>query len=167
MKLLSPVWLFATTLVKTCHSQIRQTMQSLRLSPLKVLADSTITCAWMFRCFSQVWLCAVLWTAAGQAPLSMGFSREEFWSGVPCPPPRDLSNPGIEPTFLKSPTLAGGFFTTKAPGKPTILQYPLLNMNFYDKIKCIHLCHLKPLVTYPLQFLLLCNSSQMNPTLVE
>ena len=54
------------------------------------------------------------WTVARQAPLSMGFSRQEYWSGVPCLPPGDLSNPGIEPISLMSPVLAGGFFTTSA-----------------------------------------------------
>jgi len=55
-----------------------------------------------------------LWTRACQAPLSMGFSRQEYWSGLPCPPPGDLPNPGLEPTSLKSPALAGRFFTTSA-----------------------------------------------------
>ena len=45
----------------------------------------------------------------------MGFSKQEYWNGVSCPPPRDLSNPGIEPTYLTSPALAGRFFTTSAP----------------------------------------------------
>ena len=45
----------------------------------------------------------------------MGFPRQEYWSGLPFPPPGDLSDPGIEPA---SPTLAGGFFTTEPPGKP-------------------------------------------------
>ena len=49
-----------------------------------------------------------------QAPLSMGFSRQEHWSGLPFPSPGDLTNPGIEPT---SPALAGEFFTTEPPGK--------------------------------------------------
>ena len=47
-----------------------------------------------------------------QAPLSMGFSRQEYWSGLPCPPPEDLPDPGIELESLTSPALAGGFFTT-------------------------------------------------------
>ena len=47
-----------------------------------------------------------------QAPLSLGFSRQEYWSGLPLPPPRDLSNSGIEPVSLMSPALTGGFFTT-------------------------------------------------------
>ena len=54
------------------------------------------------------------WTVAHQAPLSMGFSMQEYWSGLPFPPPRDLPNPGIEPMSLTSPALAGRFFTTSA-----------------------------------------------------
>ena len=67
---------------------------------------------------SCVRLFATPWTAACQAPLSMGFSRQEYWSGLPCPPPGDLPNPGIEPVSLMSPALAGGFFTTVQSGKP-------------------------------------------------
>ena len=51
---------------------------------------------------------------APQAPLSMGFSRQEHWGGLPCSSPRDLPNPMIKPTSLKHPELAGGFFTTSA-----------------------------------------------------
>ena len=57
-----------------------------------------------------------LWTVAFQAPLSMGFSRQECWSGFPCPPPGDLPDPGMEPVSLVSPALAGGFFTAAPPG---------------------------------------------------
>ena len=49
-----------------------------------------------------------------QAPLSMGFSRQEYWGGLSCLPPGDLPDPGIEPLPLMSPALAGGFFTTSA-----------------------------------------------------
>ena len=49
-----------------------------------------------------------------QAPLSMGFSRQEYWSGLPFPSPGDLPNPGIEPKSRKSPPLSGRFFTTSA-----------------------------------------------------
>ena len=65
-------------------------------------------------CFSHVWLFVTLWTVACQAPLSMGFSRQEYWSGLPCPPPEDLPDPGIEPSSFMTPALAGGFFTTSA-----------------------------------------------------
>ena len=54
------------------------------------------------------------WTIAPQAPLSMGFSRQEYWSGLPLPSPRDLPDPGIKARSLVSPALAGGFFTTRA-----------------------------------------------------
>ena len=63
---------------------------------------------------SCVRLLAALWTIICQAPLSMGFSRQEYWSGLPCPPPGDLPTPGMEPMPLKSPALAGGFFTARA-----------------------------------------------------
>ena len=60
---------------------------------------------------------ATLWTVAHRAPLSMDFSRQEYWSRLPCPPPGDLPNPGIKLASLTSPALAGGFFTTP-PEKP-------------------------------------------------
>ena len=63
---------------------------------------------------SHVQLCATPWTVARQALLSMGFSRQEYWSGLPCPPPGDLPSPGMEPTSPLSPALAGGFLTTRA-----------------------------------------------------
>ena len=60
---------------------------------------------------------------AHQAPLSMGFSRQECWSGLPFPSPGDLPNPGIEPM---SPVLACGFFTTEPPAKPKGVSLALL-----------------------------------------
>ena len=60
-------------------------------------------------CFSHVQLLETLWPVTRQAPLSMGFFRQEYWSGLPFSPPEDLPHPGIEPM---SPALAGGFFTT-------------------------------------------------------
>ena len=67
---------------------------------------------------SRVRLFATPWTVAHQAPPLMGFSRQEYWSGLPFPSPGDLLDPGIEPASLECPTLAGGFFTTVPPGKP-------------------------------------------------
>ena len=64
--------------------------------------------------FSRVRLCVTPEMAAHQAPLSMGFSRQEYWSGLPCPPPRDLSDPGMKLVSLMSSALAGGFFSTSA-----------------------------------------------------
>ena len=60
----------------------------------------------------RVQLCATLWTVAHQAPLSMGFSSQQYWSGLPCPPPGDLPDPGMERASIMSPALAVGFFTT-------------------------------------------------------
>ena len=62
-------------------------------------------------------------TAACQAPLSMGFLRLEYWSGLPVPPPGDLPNPGIEPRSPVPPALAGGFFTTELPGSFPVNQF--------------------------------------------
>ena len=70
---------------------------------------------WVLSQFSCVQFFATLWTAARQTPLSMGFSRQEYWSGLPFLPPGDLPDPGIEPT---SPALAGRFFIAEPPGKP-------------------------------------------------
>ena len=72
-------------------------------------------CVCMLSGFSHVPLFATLWTVALQAPLSMGFSRQEYWSELPCPSPGDLPHPGIKPV---SPSLAGGFFTAEPPGEP-------------------------------------------------
>ena len=66
------------------------------------------------RSFSRVQLFVIPWTAARQAPLSLGFSRQEYWNGLPFPPLGDFPDPGIKPGSLISPVLAGGFFTTSA-----------------------------------------------------
>ena len=66
------------------------------------------------RMFSHVCLFATAWTTAHQAPLSIGFSRQEYWSGVPIPPLGNLPNPGIGTASFMFPALAGGFFTTSA-----------------------------------------------------
>ena len=68
--------------------------------------------ACMLSHFSCVWLFTTLWTLARQAPLSMGFSRQGYWRGLPLPTPGDLPNPGIKPVSLMSPALTGSFFTT-------------------------------------------------------
>ena len=83
--------------------------------PLKVdLASGA--CAQLL---SRVGLSEALWTVAHQPPLSMGFSRQEHWSGLPFPPPGDLANPGIEPASPASPALAGGFF----PAEPSEISF--------------------------------------------
>ena len=75
------------------------------------------------QCSSLCLLCLVQllvtpWTVAHQAPLSTGFSRQEYWSGLPFLPLGDLPDSGIERISLASPALAGRFFTTEPPGKP-------------------------------------------------
>ena len=72
-------------------------------------------CVSMLSCFSYVQFFVTLWTVAHQAPLFMGFSRKEYWNGLPCPPPGHLSNPGIEPRF---PVLQVDSLLSKPPGKP-------------------------------------------------
>ena len=59
------------------------------------------------------------WTIACQAPLFMGFPRPEYWSGLPSPSAGDLLDPGIKPGSPVSPVLAGRFFSTEPPGKPS------------------------------------------------
>ena len=81
-----------------------------------------IHCACEPSCFSCICLIATSQTIAHQAPLSMGFSRQKCWSGLPFPSPGDLPDPGMEPT---APALAGGFFTTELPRKLTF-PYPHL-----------------------------------------
>ena len=67
---------------------------------------------------SHVLLFVTPWTAAHQAPLSMRVSKQEYWSGLPFPPPGDLPDPGTEPLSPTCSALAGRFFTTELPGKP-------------------------------------------------
>ena len=69
-------------------------------------------CGCMLSHFSRVQLFSTPWTVAYQAPLSMGFSRQEYWSGLPSPPPGDLPHSGIEPASLMFPALEGRFFAT-------------------------------------------------------
>ena len=74
--------------------------------------------AWMSnKLLSHVWLCVTLWTVACQTPLSMGFSRQEYWSGLPYRPPRYVPDPGIEPISIISPALAGRIFTISTTWK--------------------------------------------------
>ena len=70
--------------------------------------------------------CPTPWTVARQAPLSLGFSRQEYWSGLPSPPPGNLPYSEINPKSPRSPALAlaGRFFTTAPAGKPQYLVCP-------------------------------------------
>ena len=71
--------------------------------------------------FSHVQLFVTPWTVAYQAPLSMGFSKQEYWSGLPCPPSRGSSQPRNPIRVSCIFCITGGFFTTEPPGKPTTL----------------------------------------------
>ena len=75
------------------------------------------------------------------ALLSMGFSRKEYWSGLPFPPPGDLPNPGIEPASPASPALAELFFTAQPPGKPLISgRAGILKLDFSNPIRALRHC---------------------------
>ena len=73
-----------------------------------------LACRWAKSLQSGLTFLRPPWTATHQAPLSMGFCRQEYWSGVPHPSPRDCPHPGIELSSLISPAWAGGFFTTRS-----------------------------------------------------
>ena len=64
------------------------------------------------------WRGVTLWTVVYQVSLSLGFSRQDCWSGLPSTPPGDLPNLGMEPVSLMSPALAGGFLPLAPPGNP-------------------------------------------------
>ena len=87
------------------------------LSTASTSADFLLTC--VLSRFSRVRLFVTLWAVARQAPLSMGFSKQEYWSGLQFPSPGDLSNPGIEPRSLVS---ASRFFTTSATWETLISE---------------------------------------------
>ena len=97
--------------------EIRQVtfMLTACLYVLHVCADELYVCVCVLRRFSPVQLCATLWTGACQAPVSLGFPRQEYWSGLPCAPPGDLPNPGIEP---RSPTLQAVSLLSEPSKKP-------------------------------------------------
>ena len=85
----------------------------------------------MLSCFSHIQLCVTLWTVAHQAALSMGFSRQEHWSGLPCPPSGDLANPGIECRSLMPPALAGGFITTGTTFEAQLVYTGVIQISVY------------------------------------
>ena len=104
--LLSPFSWYKKTLLKMANS-------------LLVQVSEWLTCVRVCL-LSPVWLSATPWTGAHQAPLSMGFSKQDYWSGLSFPTPGDLPRPEMEPA---SSTLAGRHFTTLPPGKPEWLPY--------------------------------------------
>ena len=94
--------------------------ESLRYAPetITLLIDCVCVCVSMCVSRSVVTDSVTPWTVTRQAPLSMGFPKQEYWSGLPFPPLGDLPGPQTELTSPVSPALAGRFFTTESPGKP-------------------------------------------------
>ena len=84
----------------------------IRKAAFSIIYKCKVKC--VLKHLSCVWLIVMLWMVACQAPLYMGFSRQEYWNALPYPPPGDLPNPGVEPTSLTFPASAGAFFTTSA-----------------------------------------------------
>ena len=106
----------------------------------------TYVWVWKYRrcCCAPAQSCplfATPWTVALQASLSMGFSRQEYWSGLPFPSPGDLPNPEIETVSIASPTLEGRFFTTVPPGKP--INIYILKLYIYIICKYIYIIYVK------------------------
>ena len=91
--------------------------------------------------FSRVQLYATLWTVACQAPLCMGFSRQEYLSGLPCPSPRESSQPRMEPMSLTTPVLAGRFFSRASfvaqlvKNLPAVLETWVLSLGWEDPLE--------------------------------
>ena len=88
---------------------------------------------------SRVRLFVTLWTVARQAPPSMGFSRQEYWSGLPFPSPGDLPNPGIEPG---SPALQADALSSEPPGKPQPKQHRRVLFFFFTLFLALIICRL-------------------------
>ena len=139
-----------------------------RASVAKIISSNSITIAfrrclalillnmglYMYICvcvlshFGYVWLFATLWTVVPQAPLSTGFSRQEYWSGVPFPPPGDLPDLGIKSASLKSPALAGGFFTSSTTWEAPKYWY-ICTSRFF----CAFINHMHMYMWTPMNFL--------------
>ena len=115
----------------------------------------------VFSCFSHAWLFATLWTVAHHSSLSIRFFRQEYCSGLPCPPPGGLPDPEMEPASLRSSALAGGTFTTRAiiytepnklwyatdemwsgitNGQMKTLECPLMSMKRVNGMEAINKC---------------------------
>ena len=90
-----------------CNIQLKSVIHTSQFFYNHSISVKECVCAHLL---SRVQLFVTLWTIPCQAPLSMGFSRQKYWSGLPCPLPGDLPDSGIKPMSLKSPALASGFF---------------------------------------------------------
>ena len=101
--------------------------------------------------FSHVQLFATPWTVAHQTPLSMEFSRQEYWGGLPCPSPVVLPNPGIKPGSFMSSALMGGFFTTSTPWKPNVvlLLHRIVEISMENSQEYLHIKYFLKLLNSP------------------
>ena len=108
--------LLATWQLDTSASASERTTERKHVSKMKVTVFLNLILEVISHhaCMLSHFTLAPQWTAAHQAPLSMGLSRQEYWSGLPCPSPGNLPDPGIKPMSLLSPALASRFFTTSA-----------------------------------------------------
>ena len=125
--LLSCVWLFSTP--RTAAPRLPHPWDS----PGR---NTGVGCHFLLQCmkvksFSRLWLFANSWTAAYQAPPSMGFSRQEYWRGLPFPSPGDLPDPGIK---SRSPALQADSLLSEPPGKPP-------SGKFLDLLRGDNFCH--------------------------
>ena len=117
----------------------RRTSSSLQ-NPHKVAYSTNTRRGLRAQSLSHVQLFVTPWAAAHQAPLTMEFPRQEYWSGLPFPTPGGLPNPAIEPKSLASPALAGGFLTVVPPGKsPYKLPNGILIHSLYGAV-CLLFC---------------------------
>ena len=91
----------------------------------------------VLQCVCGIWLFAALWTVARQAPLSMGFSRKEYWRGLPFPFPGDLPDPVIEPASPVSSTLAGGFLTHEPSGNKRLNDWLTVWHKWFSTKVCL------------------------------
>ena len=115
------------------------------LHPLHWRVDSLLLRVTV-KSLSRDGLFAILWTVAHQAPPSMGFCRQEYWSGVPFPSPGDLPNPGTEP---RSPALQADALTSEPPGKPLLLLKPslIIVVQLLGHVRLLGLQHARLLCT--------------------
>ena len=122
-------WVLGTASLKILFNPHNNLLWKISLSPFyrwadwcgNRLKDLELCPACLLSCFSRVRLFVTLWSIACQAPQSMGFSRQEYWSRLPCPPPGYLLDPGIRAASLMPPALAGGFFITSMKSWKTLL----------------------------------------------
>ena len=150
----------------SCNVDLKQYQKLFIFYHIVLIPIGLYLTSWMDICMlsslSRVWLFAAPWTVVHQAPLSVGFSRQEYWSGLPCLPPGNLPDPEIEPTSLMSPELAGGFFTTSTTWESQMDLYPMYNFVkslVISKILVHWVMHVFEILTH---FIILCQNHQIS-----